>query len=181
MPGSERLFNQAEGRTKWYVCKLKPDTGMWAALLNVRVRDSWNRPRKVGVAICLQIKPTSFLGKHTWTKRSVLELMQGGELPNCVLASCSHSRVSGRAAGSFHLRKTLGSLVQLGRGLRELFRQALGLPAPAAVSVVLCCWKHLEGGRILQPSSAWFSLFCVSLLMMLLNVSVLRVARAPET
>lgn len=40
MPSSERLFNQAEGRTKWYVCKLKPDTGMWDALLNVRVRDS---------------------------------------------------------------------------------------------------------------------------------------------
>jgi len=40
MPGSEGLFNQAEGGTKWYVCKLKPDTGMWDALLNVRVRDS---------------------------------------------------------------------------------------------------------------------------------------------
>lgn len=49
MPGSERLFNQAEGRTKWYVCKLKPDAGRWDALLNVRMRDSWNRPRKVGV------------------------------------------------------------------------------------------------------------------------------------
>lgn len=40
MPGSERLFNQAEGRIKWYVCKLKPDTGRWDALLNVRARDS---------------------------------------------------------------------------------------------------------------------------------------------
>lgn len=128
MPGSERLFNQAEGRTKRYVCKLKPDTGRWDALLNVRVRDSWNRTRKVGVFnACLQFKPTSSLGNYEWTKHSVLGLLQGNELLSRVLARDLHGRLTGGTTGSLHPRKTLGNLVQPGRELGEATGQAPGV------------------------------------------------------